>query len=333
MPITRSVLPASVTLVDGVVYAGLGKIYALDAGTGTLLREYPVRSAHGNHIVAGGVLSVNVTEGMQGWVQAFAVSDGHELWRRAVRPILFCAPTSGDSVLYIARAVNAPEVPSLQALDAETGTLRWQAELPASSTSPLVASGGVVYASTHAGCVALNAADGTLLWRHDAHWLQSSVLCLLEHTLYISSTEWLRHRPSGRQPRQSRFHASIGALRTTDGELLWRQQLGTGTDAGSINAPAVAGGVVYVGADDGRLYALGAADGTVRWSCQTGGTRLSAPVVGDGRVYFGVNTGHVSALAAQDGAVLWQADTDVAISVAATIEIKGPSKIIGEGRP
>src|SRR5215470_6183937 len=83
MHLTRSVLPASVTLVDGVVYAGLGKIYALDAGTGTLLREYPVHSPHGNHTIAGDVLYVNVNYGMQGWVQALQLSDGHELWRNA----------------------------------------------------------------------------------------------------------------------------------------------------------------------------------------------------------------------------------------------------------
>src|SRR5271165_2035210 len=160
MPITRSVLPASVTVMDGVVYAGLGKIYALDAETGTLVREYPVRSVLGSHTIAGGVLYVNVNQGMHGWVQALQVSDGHELWRyategrpsgaplvmadrvytctaegdvfawqasdgrllwrRAVGPLLFSAPTGGDGVLYVSCAENAPDVPSVQALDAET---------------------------------------------------------------------------------------------------------------------------------------------------------------------------------------------------------------------
>ncbi len=372
MHITRSVLPASVTLVDGVVYAGLGKIYALDAGTGTLVREYPVPSVHGNHTIAGNVLYVNVNHGMQGWVQALAVSDGHELWRdatggrpsgaplvvaghvytctaegdvftwqasdgrllwrRAMGPLLFSAPTCGDGVLYTSRAVNAPEVPSVQALDAETGTVRWQAELPASSTVPLVASGGVVYASTHAGCVALRAADGTLLWRRDARWLQPSVPCLLDHTIYVSYSEWRRHLPGGQRPPESSLDVYIEALRATDGTLLWRQRLGADTDARGVTAPAVAGGVVYVGADNGCLYALNAADGTVRWSCQTGGSLLSAPVVGEGRVYFGVNSGHVYALAEQDGAVRWQTYTDVSVTVAAGVEITGGIQITGVSR-
>ena len=184
MPITRSVLPASVSLVDGVVYAGLGKIYALDAGTGTLKREYPVRTILGNHTIAGGVLSMNVNEGMQRWVQALAVSDGHELWhhatagrpsgaplvvsgrvytgtaegdvfawqasdgrllwRCAVGPILFSAPTAGDGLLYIVQCLQGGDLWRVHVARAETGTLRWEAELPASSTSPLLASGGVV---------------------------------------------------------------------------------------------------------------------------------------------------------------------------------------------
>jgi outer membrane protein assembly factor BamB len=372
MPITRSVLPASVTLVDGVVYAGLGKIYALDAETGTLVREYPVRSAHGNNSIAGGVLYVNVNHGMQGWVQALQVSDGHELWRdamegrpsgaplvvagrvytgtaegdvfawqasdgrllwrRAVGSILFSAPTGEDGVLYISRAVNAPEVPCVQALDAETGTVRWHAELPASSTSPLVAGGGVVYASTHQGCLALRAVDGKLLWRRDARWHQPSMPRLLEHTLYVSYGEW-RHVPDGQWPPEMSVNVYLEALRAADGERLWRQQLGADTGARSVTAPAVADGVVYVGADNGRLYALDAADGTVQWSCQTGGGLVSAPVVGEDRVYFGVNNGHVFALAAQDGALRWQTYTDVSITGVAGVEIKGGIQITGEGRP
>ena len=36
------------------------------------------------------------------------------------------------------------------------------------------------------------------------------------------------------------------------------------------SSPAVAGGVVYVGSDDGKVYALSASTGTQIWSYTTG---------------------------------------------------------------
>jgi outer membrane protein assembly factor BamB len=56
-------------------------------------------------------------------------------------------------------------------------------------------------------------------------------------------------------------------------------------------------GTIYVGAADGKLYALDGAGGTVRWAYQTGGPIHSSPAVGpDGTVYVGSDDGKVHAL-------------------------------------
>ena len=55
------------------------------------------------------------------------------------------------------------------------------------------------------------------------------------------------------------------------------------------SSPAVADGVVYVGSQDGNVYALDAATGTEAWSFATGGAVDSAPAVADGVVYVGSN--------------------------------------------
>ena len=73
----------------------------------------------------------------------------------------------------------------------------------------------------------------------------------------------------------------------------------TGSSAGSTSSsPAVANGVVYVGRDDGKLYAFDAAGGPncfrpyclSLWSTTTGttgGLMLSSPAVANGIVYVG----------------------------------------------
>ena len=53
------------------------------------------------------------------------------------------------------------------------------------------------------------------------------------------------------------------------------------------SSPAVANGVVYVGSNDGNLYALNASTGAKLWSYPTGAAVASSPAVANGVVYVG----------------------------------------------
>ena len=57
--------------------------------------------------------------------------------------------------------------------------------------------------------------------------------------------------------------------------------------ASVYSSPAVVGGVVYVGSDDGNVYALNAANGAKLWNYTTGSEVYSSPAVVDGVVYIG----------------------------------------------
>ena len=58
--------------------------------------------------------------------------------------------------------------------------------------------------------------------------------------------------------------------------------------------PAVAGGI-YVGSENGKLYALKASTGTLLWSHVIGGFVGSSPAVADGVVYVGSQDGNMYA--------------------------------------
>ena len=84
--------------------------------------------------------------------------------------------------------------------------------------------------------------------------------------------------------------------------LKWRYD----PDYGGVStAPAVANGVVYVGTDNGSVFALDARTGTVLWSYTTAGFVQSSPAVANGVVYFGSADNNVYALNASTGAKLW----------------------------
>jgi outer membrane protein assembly factor BamB len=87
------------------------------------------------------------------------------------------------------------------------------------------------------------------------------------------------------------------------------------------STPAVSGGRLYLGADDGKVRAFKTAatlpqctNGVPKtcnplWSVTTGGQVDSSPAVADGVVYVGSRDDKLYALDAATGAVLWTATT------------------------
>lgn len=70
-------------------------------------------------------------------------------------------------------------------------------------------------------------------------------------------------------------------------------------------SPAAAQGRVFVGAENGNLYALDAKTHALQWLYHARGGIASTPAVADGIVYFLDRAGDVHALKAADGAPLW----------------------------
>jgi outer membrane protein assembly factor BamB len=122
---------------------------------------------------------------------------------------------------------------------------------------------------------------------------------------FLVRTDWPRfHRDrtsSGLNPYENVLHP-----RTVSGlKRAWSYRT-----AGQVtSSPAVANGVVYVGSDDHKLYALDAATGAFKWSFLTKNHVVSAPAVANGLVYVGSYDGKVYALNAATGARKWSYTT------------------------
>ena len=114
----------------------------------------------------------------------------------------------------------------------------------------------------------------------------------------------------------TQFHAGRTRAGVVSGETLLttttaasiHKLWGAATDPSSqgINSsPAVAGGLVYVGSDDGSLWAFDALTGAPMWRDPVGSQVRSSPAVADGRVFFGSSGGSVYADDALTGARVW----------------------------
>ena len=72
------------------------------------------------------------------------------------------------------------------------------------------------------------------------------------------------------------------------------------------SAPVAAGGMVFLGGEDGIVRALDAATGLERWTFHTGGVVRIPPTVANGLAYIGSADGYAYALEAASGRLVWR---------------------------
>jgi len=78
------------------------------------------------------------------------------------------------------------------------------------------------------------------------------------------------------------------------------------TNGEVISSPAVVNGVVYVGSNDGNLYAIDQQTGSQKWKFQTGARITSSPAVVNGLVYFNSYDGNFYAVETATGKPKWK---------------------------
>jgi polyvinyl alcohol dehydrogenase (cytochrome) len=120
----------------------------------------------------------------------------------------------------------------------------------------------------------------------------------------------------GVDPGNSRYQPAAGAGLSTAQvpKLTLKWAFGFPNGSSAYGQPAVAGGRVYVGSDNGFVYALDASTGCVYWSFQSqGGVRTAISIGRAGAryaAYFGDVNANVYAIDAENGTLLWKRSAD-----------------------
>lgn len=201
--------------------------------------------------------------------------------------------------------------PSLKALDADTGALRWERSLPGRARSPAIVDGvaylatrgsdpqGHVYTTIRScsdeqpvpdgeptdysefGTVhAIDVETGAEYWSQVLDVQASTMPAVYQWTLCFGTSA-----------------ETVVALDTATGEHRWETTI---NDEGSvISWPTIAADTIYVGSREEYLYALDRHDGHVRWKFETESAADSNPAIVDNSVYIGDNLGNVYALSGQ----------------------------------
>jgi outer membrane protein assembly factor BamB len=207
-----------------------GVLHAVDSATGKLLwKTDGVERCDGSPGVGGGRI---VFGSCTAALHVYAAADGKHL-----RDI----EISGDAQVAGGAAIDGDLIfagvrsGSLICADAESGTIVWSSIESQEQTfsTPAVTSGKVIYSSDNGFVYAITRADGRTLWSFKAGGLPTSPV-VAKDKVAISS------------------EGILYLLNLADGRKLWSQEI-----SDEISSPALIGGMVVTGADDGTVTAFG----------------------------------------------------------------------------
>ncbi|MEU6051179.1 PQQ-binding-like beta-propeller repeat protein [Streptomyces xanthochromogenes] len=246
------------------LWLGLGGAALLAGGTGLTLAVRAVRAGGDG---GAGDAKASPKPKVRPWRYDSGMSQG--------APAPFAV---ADGVLYVATDAT------ITALDARTGSKRWDGPLDLSPEPPTAAD-GTVYAGGSDGLWALDA-QGKKKWTFPTEELVDSRPAVTGGTVYFAC----------RDKHMYAVHADAGRKK-------WSYPLG----GNPACPPTLADGTVYIGCDtqDSALYALDAADGSRKWVFRGGVGFQQAPAVSGGLVYATDSGGTLYAFDAANGTKKW----------------------------
>ena len=165
---------------------------------------------------------------------------------------------------------------------------------------PAVADGRVFVANQRGVFLALDAKTGKTIWRKNYRRCVASGPAVDRGTVYLSVMNPL---PCARSNRTAQ-PGFVVALNAKTGREVWRFSRGV-----FESSPLIIGSYLWVGSWDHRVYALHARNGRVRWSYETGEEINSSAAFDGGTIFIGGDDGHLFALNAWTGDLVWRASS------------------------
>ncbi len=239
---TGDVVHGSPAVVGGVVYIGGydSRLYALDAQTGLLKWVFQAGVDPAAHNQVGFQASPAVVDGVvyigcrDAHIYAIDASTGKEIWDYPTsKSWVNTTPAVRDGVVYAATSDSS----RLMALDAKTGSLRFNFDAKAYVFSSPALAGKTAYFGSHNGKLyAIDSATGALRWSFQTDASKADPMKLLN--------------PDGTFNKDS-FSPVFG-----DFQDMYIGFFRFTTIGAIFSSPVVDHGVIYVGSTDGNLYAL-----------------------------------------------------------------------------
>jgi outer membrane protein assembly factor BamB len=272
-------------------------LYCFNATDGQILWTFTPESGAEGYFVTGPAIAYGMVYEMNkdGYLYCIDIQTGNLVWKyKGPNETLLWPgmPAVADGKVYVTTGEIAEyggQVGTSQfaCLDAYTGKPFWT--LPIEALAPresIAIAYGNLYIIPGTVTTSVDSISGNEYSKINQVW------CI--GTSSIASSNWSMWRADP-------THSSTAQVGPSNLTLAWKFT----TNGSVISSPSVANGIVYVGSQDKKIYAIGAWSGSLIWSFSTHHSIESSPAVADGKVYTGGDDGYVYCLDAYTGALIW----------------------------
>ena len=304
-------IESSAAIVGRTVFAGSqkGELVSLNLDNGAVYWKFPTGAPIGESSPAysAGVVYVG---NLDGWLNALSAADGRKLWAFKANSEIKSSPVVvGDRVLIGSYDQH------LYCLNARSGSVLWKVRTDGPVHATPSISGGMAFI---AGCDewfrAIRISDGREVFKVASGAYTGASPALYggaafygtfdNEVLMVQLAErriaWRYQHPERHFPFYS--SAAVGnnfvvlggrdklvhALNTS-GKALWTFASGARVES----SPAISGGRVYVGSNDGRFYVLNLSNGAKLWEFNAGSAVSASPAIANGRIVVGSQDGRL----------------------------------------
>lgn len=258
-----------------------GTLFAIEAETGDEMwsQSFGAASYLESPLLVDGRVIIGDPEG---GLFAFDATSGDRIWGVDDMGSVRASPAYADDTVYVGTQPG-----TLTARSIADGSVDWERALSGEIRGIAVAD-GTLYVTMSTGALrALSSADGTEQWVANTDYEIGASPAVGPDSVYVGDGNNFDHP------------GKLYSFARSDGAEEWTFAPGDsfgGRRGAIVNAPVVASGQVFFGADSNRVGAVTADDGSLAWRFQNTGVVLSSPSVHDGVVYFGADDNSVYAL-------------------------------------
>jgi outer membrane protein assembly factor BamB len=304
-------IESSAAIVGRTVFVGSqkGELVSLNLDDGKVYWKFNTGAAIGESSPAHSAGVVYIGDSA-GWLNALNASNGQKLWAFKTGSEIKSSPVVvGDRVLIGSYDQH------LYCLSARNGSVLWKVRTDGPVHATPSVSGGTAFIT---GCDevfrAIRISDGAQLFQIASGAYTGASPALLGGAAFYGTFNndvvmvnlsqrriaWRYQHPQRKFPFYS--SAAVTATRVVvggrdkmvhglnaSGSAAWT----FATNARVESSPAIAGGRVYVGSNDGRFYILNLANGAKVWEFNAGAPLSASPAIANGRVVIGSQDGRL----------------------------------------
>ena len=302
---------SAVVYVDDIAYIGScsthgeghDALFAVDINTGEILWSNPIGPGYVGPVIDGNVIYIGTSshgyDPTNEYIYAINRFTGEELWQRNIYGGIAESIQFDEQNLYFCSDL-------IYALNKTDGSITWTYQLDSYVVTKPILKEGAYYTATSGGkLVKVSTTDGSRIWSRTlpaGPW-DNSITADSQGRIFLAIY--------GDQ--------TMNAYNEDDGSLLWSYRL----HGRSLSFNAYHDDVVFIADTAGYVYALDAADGSLRWEKKLG-TKfdISSPSLSGDLLFIGTRDGAEGAFFALNeitGELVWKYTVGASVTAPPTI--------------